>query len=110
MYLVGVSLSPETRTSVLPGAMAEGPLSCSSVLGNDRMWQLPSKSLPLVPVGSNKSGGSEPFDIDAMQDAASRLVGRHDFTSFRSSNCQAKSPIKTLNDLTVTQVWSFMCC
>ena len=36
------------------------------------------------------------LDAGAMQDAAQRLLGRHDFTTFRDSQCQAKSPIKTL--------------
>ena len=37
-----------------------------------------------------------PLDQAAMQTAASLLVGQHDFTSFRASACQAKSPVKTL--------------
>jgi len=36
-----------------------------------------------------------------MHDAAQRLVGNHDFTSFRSTFCQAKSPVKTLDRLDV---------
>ncbi|MDX1540555.1 MAG: tRNA pseudouridine(38-40) synthase TruA [Geminicoccaceae bacterium] len=41
------------------------------------------------------------LDAELMQEAACRLVGRHDFTSFRSSLCQAKSPVKTLGRLCV---------
>lgn len=37
------------------------------------------------------------LDADAMHAAAQRLVGQHDFTTFRDSQCQAKSPIKTLD-------------
>ena len=37
------------------------------------------------------------LDVDAMQRAAERLVGEHDFSSFRSSECQAKTPVKTLH-------------
>jgi tRNA pseudouridine38-40 synthase len=44
-----------------------------------------------------------PLDAGAMQDAAQRLVGRHDFTTFRSTECQAKSPVKTLDRLDVTR-------
>ena len=44
-----------------------------------------------------------PLDASAMQDAAQRLVGRHDFTTFRSTECQAKSPVKTLDRLDVTR-------
>lgn len=41
------------------------------------------------------------LDAEAMHEAAQILVGRHDFTSFRASLCQAKSPVKTLNRLAV---------
>ncbi|MBS0222118.1 MAG: tRNA pseudouridine(38-40) synthase TruA [Proteobacteria bacterium] len=44
-----------------------------------------------------------PLDADAMAEAASVLVGRHDFNSFRSINCQAASPIKTLDRLAVNR-------
>jgi len=40
-------------------------------------------------------------DAAAMQDAAQRLIGRHDFTTFRAAECQAKSPVKTLDRLDV---------
>lgn len=43
------------------------------------------------------------LDIDAMRRAAEKLIGNHDFTSFRASECQAKSPIKTLDKITITQ-------
>src|SRR6202046_5715579 len=36
-----------------------------------------------------------------MHGAAQRLVGRHDFTTFRATECQAKSPVKTLDQLDV---------
>jgi tRNA pseudouridine38-40 synthase len=43
------------------------------------------------------------LDTDAMQAAAQRLVGKHDFTTFRSTECQAKSPVKTLDRLDVSR-------
>jgi tRNA pseudouridine38-40 synthase len=42
-----------------------------------------------------------PLDADAMQAAAMRLVGRHDFSSFRSAECQAASPVRELIELSV---------
>ena len=42
-----------------------------------------------------------PLDGAAMHAAAQSLVGRHDFTTFRSTECQAKSPVKTLDRLDV---------
>lgn len=44
------------------------------------------------------------LDVAAMQEAATHLVGHHDFTTFRDSQCQSKSPIKTLDDLRVEQI------
>jgi tRNA pseudouridine38-40 synthase len=41
------------------------------------------------------------LDAEAMHAAAQGLVGRHDFTTFRAAECQAKSPVKTLNRLAV---------
>jgi tRNA pseudouridine38-40 synthase len=43
------------------------------------------------------------LDTAAMHAAAQRLVGKHDFTTFRSTECQAKSPLKTLDQLDVTR-------
>ena len=43
------------------------------------------------------------LDMEAMERAAARLVGRHDFTSFRASRCQALSPVRTLDVLKVTR-------
>ena len=56
------------------------------VLDRDRVWFVPQK-----------------LDVEAMQAAAAQLVGKHDFTTFRSSHCQAKSPVKTLSALSVAQ-------
>jgi len=42
-----------------------------------------------------------PLDTIAMHAAAQKLVGKHDFTTFRSTECQAKSPVKTLDRLDV---------
>lgn len=44
------------------------------------------------------------LDIQAMQTAADLLLGQHDFTTFRSTICQAQSPVKTLDHLRISQV------
>ena len=44
------------------------------------------------------------LDVTAMQAAADHLVGRHDFTSFRASQCQADSPLRTLDELHLEMV------
>ncbi|GGB59561.1 tRNA pseudouridine synthase A [Tistrella bauzanensis] len=53
-------------------------------LDRDRVWHLPW-----------------PLDVEAMNRGAERLLGHHDFTSFRSTDCQAKSPMRTLDALWV---------
>jgi tRNA pseudouridine38-40 synthase len=44
----------------------------------------------------------KPLDVAAMGEAAAELVGHHDFTTFRDVDCQAKSPLKTLDE---ARVW-----
>ena len=51
-----------------------------------------------------------PLDADAMAVAAQRLLGTHDFTTFRDLACQAKSPIKTLDLATVERVGEEVHC
>jgi len=45
-----------------------------------------------------------PLNIVAMRQAAEYLLGEHDFSAFRASECQAKSPVKTLSQLDISQV------
>jgi tRNA pseudouridine38-40 synthase len=42
-----------------------------------------------------------PLDLEAMQEGAAHLIGRHDFTTFRSAHCQSDRPVKTLDRLDV---------
>lgn len=44
----------------------------------------------------------ERLDIDKMKKACKSFIGKHDFTSFRASSCQASSPIRTLSDFSIT--------
>jgi tRNA pseudouridine38-40 synthase len=44
-----------------------------------------------------------PLDLDAMRNAAEILLGEHDFSSFRASQCQALSPVKTILDISLHQ-------
>ena len=45
-----------------------------------------------------------PLNRAAMQVAARHLIGTHDFTTFRSGQCQAKSPVKTLDQITISEI------
>jgi tRNA pseudouridine38-40 synthase len=44
-----------------------------------------------------------PLDVEAMHEGAQHLVGKHDFTTFRAAECQAKTPVKTLDRLDVSR-------
>ena len=44
-----------------------------------------------------------PLDVDAMRAAAAVLVGEHDFSAFRSAECQAKTPVRTIHQLEVSR-------
>lgn len=50
------------------------------------------------------------LDIPAMQKAAEYLLGEHDFTSFRAGNCNAKSPIRTMNRVEILEQDDFLHC
>ena len=51
-----------------------------------------------------------PLDAELMHVAAQALVGRHDFTSFRASDCQAASPVKTLGGVHVARAGELIEC
>lgn len=56
------------------------------------------------PLWAGKAGWVfQPLDVAAMIQAAQSLLGEHDFSSFRSSQCQAKSPVRTITDLKLLQ-------
>jgi tRNA pseudouridine38-40 synthase len=50
-----------------------------------------------------------PLDIGAMRSAAALLVGEHDFSAFRSSECQAKSPVRTIFQLEISKEAETIC-
>lgn len=49
-----------------------------------------------------------PLDVSAMQEAATYLVGEHDFSAFRAAECQAKSPIKQLHRAEISKVGNYL--
>lgn len=62
-----------------------------------------------APLWAGRAGWSfRPLSIEAMQEAAQALVGIHDFTSFRSSQCQAASPVRHLQRLEIAQRGRFI--
>ncbi|MBS0563193.1 MAG: tRNA pseudouridine(38-40) synthase TruA [Proteobacteria bacterium] len=46
----------------------------------------------------------QPLDLSAMRAGAAHLIGRHDFTTFRSVQCQSDSPVKTLDEIAIDEI------
>ncbi|MFY0614940.1 MAG: tRNA pseudouridine(38-40) synthase TruA [Hyphomicrobiaceae bacterium] len=74
-----------------------------SAIARHYRYRILSRRAPVVLVAGRVWWVPVPLDVHAMQDAAQVLVGRHDFTTFRATGCQAKSPVKTLDRLDVSQ-------
>ena len=72
-----------------------------SCIGRRYLYRIRNRRAPLTLERGRAWHVSRPLNEAAMQRAAQALVGRHDFTTFRSVHCQADSPVKTLEALTV---------
>ena len=66
-------------------------------------YRIAARRAPLALRGGRMWHVRQRLDIDAMREGARHLIGRHDFTTFRSVQCQAKSPVKTLDDVTMEE-------
>jgi len=72
-----------------------------SCIGRSYVYRILNRRAPLT-VAKNRMWQVVPdLDTEAMSRAAQTLVGQHDFTTFRSTHCQAKDPVKTLDRLDV---------
>ncbi len=65
------------------------------------LFRLVSRRAPLVHDRGHAWRVPQRLDLDAMRAGADRLIGRHDFTTFRAVHCQADSPVKTLDALDI---------
>lgn len=72
-----------------------------SCIGRRYIYRIVNRRAPLALEAGLAWQVAAPLDADAMHVAAQRLVGAHDFTTFRSAHCQAQSPLKTLDRLDV---------
>jgi tRNA pseudouridine38-40 synthase len=74
-----------------------------SCLGRRYEYRIVNRRAPLTFEAGLAWRIARPLDAEAMQAAAQRLTGKHDFTTFRSAHCQSASPVKTLDRLDVTR-------
>jgi tRNA pseudouridine38-40 synthase len=72
-----------------------------SCIGRRYLYRIVNRRAPLTLELGRAWHVARPLDAGAMHRAAQALVGRHDFTTFRSAHCQAKDPVKTLDLLDV---------
>ncbi len=72
-----------------------------SCVGREYLYRIANRRAPLTLDANRAWQVPQPLDAEAMHSAAQALVGRHDFTTFRSVHCQAQSPEKTLDLLSV---------
>lgn len=68
------------------------------------LFRLLNRRAPATLVRGQVWQVSHPLDLAPMQQAARHLLGRHDFTTFRASECQADSPVRTLDQLDIEPV------
>lgn len=74
-----------------------------SCLARHYEYRIVNRRAPLTWAGGLAWQIARPLDAAAMHAAAQVLVGRHDFTTFRSAHCRSDSPLKTLDRLDVTR-------
>ncbi|GGB33560.1 tRNA pseudouridine synthase A [Sphingomonas metalli] len=72
-----------------------------SCLGRAYEYRIVNRRAPLTFEKGLAWQVPQPLDTAAMAEGAAQLVGRHDFTTFRSAHCQADSPVRTLDRLDV---------
>jgi len=67
------------------------------------LYRIVDRRAPLALERNRAWGVFRPLDAEAMHKAARTLIGNHDFTTFRSTECQAPSPVKTLDRLEISR-------
>ena len=74
-----------------------------SATGRSYLFRLVARRAPVTHDRHRVWQALNPLDTQAMRQGAAHLIGHHDFTTFRSSQCQARSPLKTLDAITLTE-------
>lgn len=79
-----------------------------SARGRHYLYRIHNRRAPLAIDYQRVWWVQKRLDHEAMHEAAKRLLGEHDFTTFRATQCQAKSPIKTLDRLDITRTGDYV--
>jgi len=97
-------LRPQPVAILACEAVPDGWHARFSCIGRRYSYRIINRRAPLTFDKGLAWQVAKPLDAAAMHDAARILVGKHDFTTFRSAHCQAESPVKTLDRLDVRRV------
>jgi len=100
---INFHLKPRPVAVVAAEAVGDNFHARFSATGRSYRYRLINRRAPLALDANRAWWVPNALDAEAMAEGARHLLGHHDFTSFRASECQAKSPIKTLDVLEVTR-------
>ena len=103
MEALNARLRPAPVAVLACEAVADDWHARFSCLGRAYEYRIVNRRAPLTREVGLAWQVPQPLDAAAMAAAAAVLVGRHDFTTFRSAHCQADSPVRTLDRLAVTR-------
>ncbi len=96
-------LRPAPVAVVAAAEVAGGFHARFDAVEREYLYRIVARRAPLVRDRGFAWRTGHSLDLPAMRSAAAALVGLHDFTTFRSSTCQAKSPVRTLDELSVEE-------
>src|SRR3546814_18033586 len=103
MKAVNFHLKPAPVAVLVAEAAADGFHARFSAVRRAYLYRIVNRRAPLALERGRAWFVPQALDAGAMHAAAQILIGRHDFTSFRPSECQASSPVKTPDQLSVTR-------
>lgn len=94
-------LKPQPIAIIDAAAVSDEWHARFSAIERSYIYRIICRRAPLVFEKSLAWKVTHDLDVAAMQEGAKYLVGHHDFTTFRATMCQAKSPIKTVDEVTI---------
>jgi tRNA pseudouridine38-40 synthase len=106
MEALNARMRPHPVAILACGQVADDWHARFSCIGRRYIYRIAERRAPLTLDEGKAWRLAPPLDAEAMHGAAQRLVGRHDFTTFRSAHCQSDSPVKTLDRLDVRRMAS----
>jgi len=104
MEALNARLRPQPVAVLACEAVADDWHARFSCLGRSYEYRIVNRRAPLTSERGLAWQVPQPLDAEVMHAGAQMLVGKHDFTTFRSVHCQSASPVKTLTRLDVRRV------